>query len=360
MKETLRKMLETLTGLDAPPGFEQPVIGYLKTQFESMGTAVTVDSMGNLYARLGKSEARPQLMVAAHSDEIAAIVRHIDAQGFLRIDPLGGLVPKHLVAQRVRVAGHLGVVGVQPGHLQSAEEQLRVPPIQELFIDVGAGSAEEVAELGIRVGSPVTYAISLMSFTNSDRVTGKAIDNRLGCAVLLQLFRELKGRDIAGCVTGLVAVQEEVGLRGATVGAYRADPDYAVVVDTFPVGDTPGVPSGRMPGAIGRGPVLVITASSGRTGRGHIVHPKVLAWLEAAAQEANVSVQPATSMGVAITDAAAVHLSRNGVPTGVVGLPRRYSHSPVCTFDLNDGVAAVHLLRQFVANMAQHTDLSFL
>src|SRR5262249_51366723 len=163
----------------------------------------------------------------------------------------GGLIPSHMVAQRVRVGGHLGVVGVRPGHLQSADERLRVAPIEEMFIDVGASSAEDVARLGIRIGSPVSYAVRLERFSNSDRVTGKAIDNRAGCAVLLQLFRELAGQTLAGCLTGLVAVQEEVGMRGAEVGTYRAAPDYAIVVDTLPVADTPNVPAGRMSGAIG-------------------------------------------------------------------------------------------------------------
>jgi endoglucanase len=359
MKATLLETLTRLTDLDGPPGFEQPVVEYLSREFQQTGAAVSVDPMGNLYARLGEPQARPHLVISAHSDEIAGIVRHIDAQGFLRIDPLGGLIPAHLVAQRVRVAGHLGVVGVRPGHLQSAEERLRVAPVEELFIDVGAASADEVAGLGIRIGTPVSYAVRLERFSNSDRVTGKALDNRAGCAVLLHLFRELAGQPLAGSLTAVVAVQEEVGMRGAEVAAYRAAPDYAVVLDTLPVGDTPNVPPDRLPGAVGKGPVLVVASSSGQFPRGHIVHPRLLTWLEQAAAEAGVPVQLVTSIGRAASDAGAIHLSRQGVPTGVVGLPRRYSHSPICTFDLNDAVSAVRLLAAFVARMGQHTDLSF-
>jgi endoglucanase len=359
MKDILLETLTALTGLDGPPGFEQPVVEYLQAEFQKAGASVSVDPMGNLYAQLGNPAAKPHLMISAHSDEIAGIVRHVDDQGFIRIDRLGGLIPSNLVAQRVRIAGHLGVVGVRPGHLQSADERLCVPPIDELFIDVGATSAKEVADLGIRIGSPVSYAVRLERFSNSDRVTGKAIDNRAGCAVLLQLFRELAGQPLAGCLTGLVAVQEEVGMRGAEVGTYRAAPDYAVVVDTLPVADTPNVPAGRAPGSIGKGPVLVIASSGGEFPRGHIVHPKLLNWLEQAAEEARVPVQLATSIGRAVSDAAATHLSREGVPSGMLGLPRRYSHSPICTFDLNDAVSAVRLLRAFVSRMDRHTDLTF-
>jgi putative aminopeptidase FrvX len=360
MKDILLKTLTDLTGLDGPPGFEQPVVEYLRQEFEKTSASVSVDPMGNLYARLGDPAAKPHLMISAHSDEIAGVVRHIDNQGFIRIDPLGGLIPSHMVGQRVRVAGHLGVVGVRPGHLQSPDERLRVPPIEDLFIDVGAASAEDVARLGIRVGSPMSYAIRLERFSNSDRVTGKAIDNRAGCAVLLQVFRELAGQLLDGCLTALIAVQEEVGMRGAEVGTYHAMPDYAVVVDTLPVADTPNVPAGRMPGAIGKGPVLVIASSGGEISRGHIVHPKVLLWLEQAAAEAQVPIQLATSIGRAVTDAASTYLSREGVPTGVVGLPRRYSHSPICTLDLNDAMSAVALLKTFVARMDRHSDLSFI
>jgi endoglucanase len=115
-----------------------------------------------------------------------------------------------------------------------------------------------------------------------------------------------------------------------------------------------------MPGAIGLGPVLVAASASGASGRGHIAHPKVQNWLEDAAAEAAVSIQLATSVGYAVTDAAAIHLSRQGIPTGVLGLPRRYSHSPICTFDLNDAVATVQLLQQFVSNMPKHHDLGFI
>ena len=360
MKNKLKQTLTELTALDGAPGFEQPVVQYLADKFKAAGAMVTVDTMGNLYASMGDKNAGPHLLLAAHSDEIGAVVRHVDVDGFLRIDPLGGFLPAHLLAQRVRVGSHLGVVGIRPGHLHTGNDASPIPPFSELFIDVGARSSQEVAEMGIQIGSPVTYAASLATFGNADRVTGKAIDNRLGCAVLLHLFDSLSSSDFPGQVTGLVAVQEEVGFRGATVAAYRAQADYAVVVDTFPVGDTPGIVAGRMPGALGKGPVLVIAASSAKSGRGHIAHPRVQAWLEAAANRAAVSIQRATSVGIAISDAAAVHLSREGVPTGVLGLPRRYSHSPVCTFDLNDGVMAIDLLRQFVSDMPNHDNFNFI
>jgi endoglucanase len=333
------------------------VVRYLRDEFSKTGATVSVDSMGNLYAELGEPNAKPHLMIEAHSDEIGAIVRSIDDQGFLRFDPLGGIISSMMVGRRVRVAGHFGVVGTRPGHLQSDEERRSVPPLDQLYIDMGVDSAQEVAEMGIKIGSPISYIAPLETFTNRDRVSGKAIDNRIGCTILLQLFRNLANQKIDGRLTGVVAVQEEVGLRGATVAARHVGPDYAIVLDTVPIGDGPDVAKGRMPGRLGKGPVLVITAS-GRSG-GHITPPKLMEWIEQAATEADVPLQRATSIGYAVTDAASIHLRRDGIPTGVIGLARRYSHTPICLFDLNDAVRAVALLEKFVGDIGSHQDLSF-
>jgi putative aminopeptidase FrvX len=263
-----------------------------------------------------------------------------------------------LVGRRVSVGGFPAVVGTKPGHLQTAEERRQAPPFEDLYIDIGFDSADEVRSLGIDVGTPITYVSQLEALANPDRFNGKAIDNRIGCAMLLHLFRALGGKFQHGLLTGVVAVQEEVGLRGATVAARRVNPDYAVVIDTFPVGDTPDVKTGRMAGAIGKGPVTVLVAQ-GRSG-GHISNQRVLTWLREAAHRKQVPLQAAVSVGYAVTDAASVHLRQQGIPTAVLGLPRRYSHSPICTFDINDAVDLVKVLEAFVDAMPDHQDFGFL
>ena len=355
-KESLRRTLQELTSLDGVAGFEQDVVRYLREALTPLADRVEVDPMGNVYAARegapGMSGKR--LMISAHSDEIGAIVKSVDPQGFIRFDPLGGVLPGMLVGRRVHVRGHLGIIGVKSGHLQTHDEQNRVLPTDQLYIDVGADSADEVAQMGIGVGDPVAYESPLKAFTNSDRVCGKSIDNRIGCAVLLELFRRLRGVPLAGTLLGVVCVQEEVGLRGAQVAAYRAQPDYAVVVDTFMAGDTPDVDFHReLPAAIGRGPVLLLANSA------HIGHPAVNRYLRIAAERAGVPLQPCTIVGKAGTDSGTIHLSREGVPTAGLGLARRYSHTPVCTLDLNDAVGAVRVLEQFVRDMGEHTDLGF-
>ncbi len=354
MKESLRRTLQELTALDGVAGFEQDVVRYLRDALIPLADRVEVDAMGNLYA-VREGTASKRLMISAHSDEIGGIVKSVDPQGFLRFDPLGGVLPGTLVGRRVRVRGHLGVIGVKSGHLQTREEQNAVLPTDHLYIDVGAASAAEVAEMGIGVGDPVAYYSPVEAFTNGDRVCGKSIDNRIGCAVLLELFRRLKGVPLAGTLLGVVCVQEEVGLRGAQVATYHARPDYAVVVDTFMAGDTPDVNFHReLPAAIGKGPVLLLANSA------QVAHPAVNRYLRAAADRAGVPLQPCTIVGKAGTDSGPIHLSREGVPTTGLGLARRYSHTPVCTLDLNDAVGAVQVLEQFARDMGEHTDLGFL
>jgi endoglucanase len=355
LRESLRTSLAELTALDGVSGFEQDVVRHLQGALGGLADHVEVDLLGNLIAtRDGPAQGR-HLMISAHSDEIGAIVKSIDPQGFLRFDTLGGVLPSMLVGRRVRVKGHMGVIGVKSGHLQTREEQNRVLPPDELYIDVGVDSAEEVTALGISVGDPIAYYSPLLSYSNPDRLCGKAIDNRIGCAIVLEFFRQLKGMPLNGTLHGVFCVQEEVGMRGATVASFKVHPDYALVVDTFMAGGTPDVDYYReLPARIGKGPVLLLATSA------HIAHPAVNHYLRQAASTCGVTLQPCTIVGKAATDSGPIHLSREGVPTGGIGLARRYSHTPICTLDLKDAVDVVKVLAQFVGDMGQHTNLGFL
>jgi endoglucanase len=349
MKDQLLATLKDLVQLHAPPGFEQPVVRYLRDAFAPLSDTVEVDTFGNLYAiKHGKSE-HPRLMVSAHSDEIGGVVKSVLPDGFLKIDRLGGVLDSLIVGRKVWVNGHLGVVGAKSGHLQSSDEKTRVQVMDNMYVDVGAASDGDVYGMGIQIGDPWVWLSELEQMTNPDRIVGKAIDNRISCAVLLQLFRELQGKEIAGTLVGLVAVQEEVGLRGAKVAAEHAAPDYAIVVDTFMSGDTPDVSFHReMPTAIGRGPVMLLANS------GSIMHGSMKRIMDAAARRAGVACQRATVIGKSSTDAATIHLAGEGIPTGGIGICRRYSHSPVETMDLNDAVGSVHWLQAIVETMGEH------
>ena len=173
LKETLRE----LTALDGVAGQETAVVRWLRERFAPLADEVTVDRMGNVLAT--KRGDGPHLVISAHSDEIGGLVTAIEADGKIRFAKNGGVVETLLVGRKVRVGGVPGIIGIKPGHLQTPEEQRTVPRVRDLYIDVGYDTAAEVAALGIRHGTQITYDAPLSELTNGDRVYGKAVDNRI-------------------------------------------------------------------------------------------------------------------------------------------------------------------------------------
>lgn len=357
MKEALLSLLRELTAIDAPSGFEGPVVRRMRELLTPLADEVSVDRMGNLYAVRKGAGPGPTLMITAHSDEIGAIVKSIEPSGFIRFDKVGGTVDSLLIGRMVRINGHLGVVGVKAGHLMTEKERSSILPHTQMYIDVGAKDADEVKALGIRVGDPIAYESELKFFANGDRFAGKAVDDRIGCAVLVALFRELQHVSFAGTLVGVVTVQEEVGLRGATVSAFKVNPTMAIALDTMPCGDTPDVNFHReLPVGIGRGPAFQVMSGGGA--RGILVSPVMKRLLIETAEREGLPYQVTTFTG-GNTDASAMHLVREGIPSGVVALPRRYSHSPVEMGDINDTLAALKLLKSFVQHMGDGIDWNF-
>lgn len=359
LKAEILADLRTLTAVDGVSGHEEAVIRAARTALTPVCDGVTVDPFGNVVATAAGADDGYRLLLAAHSDEIGLLVKSVTAQGYLRFDVLAGAQPALLPGRVVRVNGSvMGVIGVKSGHLQREEERGRVPSPADLYVDVGADSAAAVAALGIRIGDPIAFHSPLMTLANPDLVMGKAIDDRLGCAVLIAVMRRLAQTSHRTTVICAITTQEEVGSRGAGAIAAATRPDCAVAVDTFMAGDTPDVDFEKeMPVAIGDGPVLVL--ASGGTYLGSVTHPAMRRLLERAAAAAAVRYQRATVLAApAFTDAAAIQ--RSGVPVGNVSLSRRYSHSPVCTANLNDAVSAVLWLESLVQLLDAWPSLAFL
>jgi putative aminopeptidase len=352
IKGQLKETLRALTALDGVAGQEMAVVRSLKERFAPLADEVVVDRMGNVLATKRGGDG-PHLVISAHSDEIGGLVTAIEPDGKIRFAKNGGVIETLLVARKVRVGNVPGIVGVKAGHLQRPDEQRTVPPIRDLYIDVGYDTAAEVAALGIRTGTPITYDAPLSALTNGDRVYGKAVDNRISCAILLQLLERLRGTTLNGTLTCAVAVQEEVGLRGAQVLAYRLNPDYIIVIDTMPSGDTPEMRMAQDANVrIGAGPVIRLMAGGGGGG-GHHMPPQMVRLMLDTAESAGIPVQPVVLAG-ANTDAATMHLVREGIPTGVINLPRRYSHSPVEMLDLNDAAHALLLAEAIAKGIGTH------
>jgi endoglucanase len=358
LKSSLKRRLGEYAAIDGVAGHEHAVVRKLVDEFRLYVDRVDVDSFGNVVATKQGPDNSPSLMIAAHSDEIGGVVKSIEPNGMIRFERLGGVNETLLVGRAVRIDGHRGVIGSKSGHLMSPEERLTVPPLRDLYVDLGFDSKEAVESLGIKVGHPIAYEAPMRELANPDRLSGKALDNRISCVILLELAEALKDEKLACTVHWAVMVQEEVGFRGAQMTTYRLNPSAAIVVDTMPAGGTPDVSATRdLAAEIGKGPVITVGSQSGSSG---IIVPLAMRdLLTGAAEMANVPYQLSLFYG-SNSDAAAVHLVRGGIPTGVVNLARRYSHSPVETLDINDCVNAALLLEQAVRSFGLATDLSFL
>lgn len=362
IKTGLKRTLNDLSRLHGISGFEQSVVRYTQTRFGEYVDDVETDRYGNITAtKRGRATTAPRLMVSAHMDEIGFIVKGIEPNGYLRFDRIGGAGDALLSCRKVDVKGHFGLIGSVSGHLGSADQLSRVTPLKELYIDVGACSAEQVAAMGIAIGDPVSFVGELAEFSGGDRVCGKGMDDRAGLAILIQVLSELKGEMPHGSVHAVATVLEQVGHRGAAMAAYRIRPDYAIAIDGVPAGDTPDLSSTKdVPCTMGKGAVVLLATSSGDINvRGNIAHPAMKRFvLEAAGRE--VPYQFATTIGRGSTEAGLVHMSRDGIPAISIGVPRRYSYSPHEMIDLNDAAAAVDLIVRFVRGMKGHDDLGFL
>jgi len=351
LKQQLKESLRQLTQFCGAPSAEHEVVAYLSNALRGLADEVQVDQMGNIIATKAGRGQGPTLMLAAHTDEIACIVKSVENNGFIRFEKTGLFGDILLPGRRMKVGGRVGVVGIKPGHLQTEAERREVKPISELYIDIGASTDEEVFRIGIKPGTPIYFIGQFVEMLNPDIICSKSIDDRAGCTVLLQLMRELKAEEFAGKVYATFTVQEEVGFRGARVVAQRLNPDMAIAIDTIPCGDTPDVSFTKdLPLRLGGGPAIPVGESAGLID-GHLMSQRMRELLTGTAEKHGIPYQMTVLLGSYATDATSIHLVHIGIPTGVVAIPRRYSHSPVEMTHIGDSANAVLLLQAFITEM---------
>lgn len=327
--------LRHLVELAAPTGFEEPVLDYVQRELRYVCPQVEVDVRGNVYGiQPGTDPAAPRVMITAHADEIGFIITQVLLGGFLRFTRLGFPTEQVLPGQRVHVlstTGHLaGVIGVKPGHILSPEQARQVPPLSSLYIDIGATTPEEVADWGVEVGTPVVFVGELIETRHPGRFFGKAVDNRMGVACVLQIARALSQQSLPATRCYAIVVEEEIGLRGAAVAAKHLDPDVVLAIDTVPAGGTPELARDELSWEIGQGPLLKVLES-----KGLVTHRPLRELLRKVAHANNIPYQLIVDTA-GITDATSAQQASGKIAAAVLGLARRYSHSAVEMFDLCD------------------------
>jgi tetrahedral aminopeptidase len=353
------QLLKELCGKVGPSGFEQDIQRFIIEQIKDHADEYHVDSLGNVIAKVAATNNDyPSILFAAHSDEIGFIVKKIEPNGTLRFEKVGGFDDRILLAQPVVIKsrkGYLqGVIGTLSTHYVKWDDPKRVDSHRELYIDIGAGSAEDAKEMGIEVGQPISYGseLKLIGSDKQPRVVGKALDDRAGSALLIKFFQDIKSsKREHGDIYCAFTVQEEVGLRGASILTPSIKPDYAIAIDTTPTSDTYDV---LMTGTrvLGDGPCIKIADKS------LISHPIVTEHLKNSAVQASIPYQLEVFMGIG-TDGGAIHMTSTGVSTGVVSIPSRYTHSPVEIVDLLDMENSLKLIKEFTYTAKKIAGKSF-
>ncbi len=355
MKEASRRFLESLIHAISPSGYEEEAARVWQTEAKGFADAVRHDVHGNSHAVINPGGA-PRVLLAGHCDEIGFVISHIDDNGFLWIQPIGGWDPQipqgHRVVIRSRKGRVPGVIGKMPVHLLKAEERDKVTKLDRLWVDIGARSRKE-AEKRVAVGDPLVLDHELAEL--NDRVlAGRGFDNRIGAFIVLEVLRRLAKSKLKAEVHAVATVQEEIGIRGVRTAAFGIDPQIGIATDVTFATDHPTMEEavhrfGKI--TLGGGPVL---------SRGPNVHPRLFERLIETAEKRKIRHQIEAHGGPTPTDANLLQVSRAGVITALVSTPCRYLHSSCELIHLDDVDAEIELLAETVAGLKPDTDFSLL
>lgn len=347
MDETLT-MLKDLTDANGIPGNEREVREVMKKYIAPYADEITTDGLGSLIAKKVGKEGGPKIMVAGHLDEVGFMVTAIDDKGFLRFQTVGGWWGQVMLAQRVTIVtrkGNVtGIIGSKPPHVLSAEARKKPIEIKDMFIDIGASSREEASEWGVRPGDMVVPYFEFTVMNNEKMLLAKAWDNRIGCAIAIDVLKQLQGVDHPNVVYGVGNVQEEVGLRGAKTATYKIQPDIGFAVDVGIAGDTPGISEKEAMSKMGKGPQVVVYDAS------MVAHNGLRDFVTDTADELNIPYQFESIPGGG-TDAGSIHLTHNGVPALAITIATRYIHSHAAMLHRDDYENAVKLIVEVIKRL---------
>ncbi len=339
------KLIEELSNAMGAPGFETEINEVIKNNIGEL--SFETDVLKNAYIGLGEKNL---IMLDAHSDEVAFIVRHIDDNGLISFLPLGGWIASSVVSQPVYVRGHdkyhKGIVVSKPVHFMSPDERSEIPDIDNLKIDLGGYNREELIKtLGIEVGNPIVPAVKFEFNDETGIMLGKAFDNRLGVAAVIDVMKELETIKELDGVVGAIAVQEEVGGRGAKITARKVAPKYAIMFEGSPADDL-YVKTYEMQCKLGGGPQIRHYDGS------YISDEYLISIAKESAEELGIEVQHAVRKGSG-TNAGLVHVENFGIPCLVIGIPSRYIHTHYSYASIKDYEEVVKLAVRIIQKLKE-------
>lgn len=353
MNKETAEMLKRLTDAGGVPGYESAVAEAIRAELKGLAEFF-YDKLGSIICRKQGSAAAPKIMLPGHMDEVGFMVTRITDEGFLRFTMLGGWLPQYLLAQRVTIKtskGDLpGIIGAKPIHVMSEDERKKVIDKKDLFIDIGVKDKKEAVRAGVRPGDPVIPVTSFTTMANPDYLMAKAWDDRLGCALFIDLIKNLKGKKHPNTVYGVGTVQEEVGTRGAHTSVRAINPDVALVCEVGIAQDVPGGDKGL--GALGQGPQISIYD------RGMIPNIGLRDFIIGTAEKNRIPYQIQVMEGGS-TDGGPIHISAQGVPCVYIGVPTRYIHCHSGIISKTDYDYTLRLITELALKLDAKTVRSF-
>ncbi|MBC7522478.1 MAG: M42 family metallopeptidase [Sandarakinorhabdus sp.] len=347
--DSTERLLAELADAAGPPGFEEPVRAIMVDRLKPLADSIRYDGVGSVIAQHGKTG--PRIMLDAHMDELGGVVRRVTPQGFLSMQMLGGWLDQALPDQRWVIIGSKGpvkaVTGIRDIHVVPADERSKVYPRDTMYLDVGARTAADVAALGIGPGDPVVPDAPFTVLANQ-RYLGKAWDDRVGLAVVIEALRRLRASGHPNQLFVAATVQEEVGLRGARTSADIIKPDIGIAIEGGITGDSPGRNPEETQGVLGAGPGLFLYDSS------TIPNRKMVALVRKVAADNGIPLQLDLVQGYG-DDSAAIQATNGGVPTVNLVVPARYTHAHNGVIDRKDFDGMVDLVVALIGKLDAST-----
>ncbi|MBP83987.1 MAG: endoglucanase [Verrucomicrobiales bacterium] len=346
MDKGAEDFLYELLNTPSPTGFEVKGQRVWANRCREFADSVDSDSYGNAWATIKGSKTTPTVMIEAHADEIGFMVKYISDDGYLRVDRIGGSDWATARGRRLTLYGEkgevLGIIGNTAIHIRDRKDGEKAPEVHELYVDIGAKSADEVEEMGVRVGHPAVYADSAVPF-GKNGIVGRALDNRIGGFIISEVIRQLAEVKPTATCFALNAVQEEIGGYGAAMASYTLKPDICLVLDVTHATDSPDIKHtqhGKV--TLGGGPSVT---------HGTANHPLMVERIMELAKANKIPLQHEASSRFTGTDTDSIYHQRGGIPSALISLPLRYMHSIVEMADFDDVAHVIDLMTAFVRSI---------